>query len=203
MLQTSFMLSNVPEHFDKRELRRACRSKAAMARLNTALVPSPAFHLTSTDQFSPRNDCFLKPILQFSMAPDVHRPLRQAMIRLVDIQPGPCEDPIIRCNVIRHQGLVTETAIEALSCTWGAVDDPVTIFCGSSLEELSVTRNCCNALRPLRLSDVLRRVWIDAISNQMGPPERSDQVRMIGDIFGSACGVVVYLGEDDDDSRNF
>jgi hypothetical protein len=41
-------------------------------------------------------------------------------------------------------------------------------------------------------------IWIDALCiNQTDSTERDDQVRMMSDIYKTAYGVVIWLGEDD------
>jgi hypothetical protein len=65
---------------------------------------------------------------------------------------------------------------------------------------LFVTKNCEDATRALQRSMTLHRkdpyrIWIDAISiNQANVQERSSQVSMMGDIYGSAFCVRIWLG---------
>ncbi|OIW26028.1 HET-domain-containing protein [Coniochaeta ligniaria NRRL 30616] len=93
-----------------------------------------------------------------------------------------------------------------LSYTWGAPAKYGPL--GNSLvcpilcngEVLHVTENLYCFLRRLRdLSTLCHRTfWIDAICvNQQDKKERSDQVRLMADIYTSASMVVSWLGEED------
>ena len=100
----------------------------------------------------------------------------------------------------------------ALSYTWGPSEDPVD---DSQLEERSHTirvngqeliigDNLFQALVQLKKclpSGWPRNFWVDAICiNQRDNSERSAQVQIMGDIFGLAEGVVVWLGEGSSDT---
>jgi hypothetical protein len=85
---------------------------------------------------------------------------------------------------------------EALSYTWGSVDDPRRIRVangeGIQIQELEVTQNLYDALRHLRNESGLRILWIDAISiSQNDLLERSQQVTRMRDIYTYAQRVVV------------
>lgn len=59
-----------------------------------------------------------------------------------------------------------------------------------------VTDNLFQALRRLRHVRKVRILWVDALCiNQMDHQERSWQVQNMGRIYGSAAGVIVWLGE--------
>lgn len=83
---------------------------------------------------------------------------------------------------------------EALSYTWGDGDAvPITI---NGRQGLTVTSNLAAALRRFRLQYKSRMLWVDALCiNQADLAERAGQVRLMGDIFSSATGVLVWLGE--------
>jgi hypothetical protein len=90
---------------------------------------------------------------------------------------------------------------EALSYTWGSVEDPGYISIDSSNQRLAVTKDLATALRYLRHEEKPRVLWIDAVCvNQRDLDERSQQVKRMADIYTLAHRVVVWLGEDADDS---
>jgi hypothetical protein len=98
-------------------------------------------------------------------------------------------DPKIEVPLVRF---------EALSYTWGSIDNPkkLQVACeGARLLELEVTQNLDDALRHLRNDNGVRVLWIDAISiNQNDLLERNQQVKRMRDIYTHAQRVVVWLG---------
>ncbi|MCJ1232775.1 hypothetical protein MMC14_000729 [Varicellaria rhodocarpa] len=71
------------------------------------------------------------------------------------------------------------------------------------MDTLNITLNCELAIRRLRLSDVTRTLWIDAICiNQDNIQERNEQVQLMRSIYRGAYRVLVYLGEESTDSVN-
>ncbi|KAJ9613100.1 hypothetical protein H2200_003041 [Cladophialophora chaetospira] len=123
-------------------------------------------------------------------------PLRNRdSIRLVWLARAPNEHPHIHCKITRHRLSDDSLKYEAISYTWGDPGDRVTLLCGGHDAELSVTRNCYNAL--LRDAEAARTIWIDAVCiNQHDVSERSAQVRVMHEIFAAASRVVAYLGEE-------
>jgi len=118
-------------------------------------------------------------------------------IRVIELSRGTNEDSSVHCNITRRRLSDPILSYEAISYTWG---DPLALeilFCGGHNAELSITRNCYNALRSLRRSDKSRTIWIDAICiNQKNILERSSQVRIMDRIYSFASRVVAYLGEE-------
>jgi hypothetical protein len=116
-------------------------------------------------------------------------------IRLVELSPALPNDPRLHCN-LKHTNLeASKGKFEALSYTWGSLDERETIFCGNGDAELEVTLNCVIALRHLRHTQQTRTVWVDAICiDQDNIAERNTQVRIMGKIFAAAWRVV-FLGE--------
>ncbi|OCT54968.1 hypothetical protein CLCR_02818 [Cladophialophora carrionii] len=103
---------------------------------------------------------------------------------------------------------IVETSLDqplpylAVSYAWDAPSGNTELNCGNG--SLLVTPNCEAALRYLRGKIATRRLWIDSIcidqtENAMG--ERNHQVFLMGEIFKKADGVLIWLGEMDDDSR--
>jgi hypothetical protein len=61
--------------------------------------------------------------------------------------------------------------------------------------------NLYAALSRLRDPDLPRLLWADAVCiDQQNLQERSDQVRLMASIYSSAIRVIVWLGEEADDS---
>ena len=100
-----------------------------------------------------------------------------------------------------------ELNYEALSYTWGSSKDQVTAkvtdpsHLGNTTIQIGLNLAC--ALRYLRHSGIARTFWIDAICiNQDDADERNAQVKRMGDIYSIANRVVVWLGEQADDSKH-
>jgi hypothetical protein len=83
---------------------------------------------------------------------------------------------------------------EALSYSWGPPVLSSMIICDG--KELSITPNCEAALRRLHQPGKPRLVWVDSICiDQTSIPERNQQVKYMGEIYGQAKQVIVWLGE--------
>ena len=111
-------------------------------------------------------------------------------IRILSLQPGAFDDPI-SCT-ISHEPLRSADDYEALSYCQG---DP--ILCREiSINEASfaVTKSAAYALRYLRTTDRVRRIWIDAVcTNQANPRERMHQVKQMKNIYQQALRVLACL----------
>lgn len=99
--------------------------------------------------------------------------------------------------------LFTSTLIgaryEALSYTWGT--DPQTNPVSINGIVAGVTINLLDAMLALRRPNKSRVMWIDAVCiNQNDIQERGHQVQQMGDIYQCAARVVVWLGEESNDS---
>ncbi|KAF2457907.1 heterokaryon incompatibility protein-domain-containing protein [Lineolata rhizophorae] len=129
-------------------------------------------------------------------------PLRQNnQIRLVEIQPGRYDSETIYCTIIRRCRSDPSLKYEALSYTWGDASKLKRIIVKHS-KDFYVTSNCYDALRQLRDPQEKRLIWIDAICiNQKDDEERTQQVRVMGEIYKGASRVLVYLGEVDENSK--
>ena len=88
-------------------------------------------------------------------------------------------------------------SFNALSYVWGVEwTGNYFISCGSSL--FGVTRNCHSALNHLRAKLGEFTIWIDAICiNQANEKEKTEQIRLMGDIYAEAEAVYVWLGDSD------
>ncbi|KAI4866128.1 HET-domain-containing protein [Hypoxylon rubiginosum] len=125
-------------------------------------------------------------------------------IRVLTLLPGGFDEPL-RVSV-STRSLDSNPIYNALSYVWG---DPAsarnpgnTISIDGS--DFPVTTNLLAALRSLRPSAEAAdpiTLWVDAVCiNQADLDERGQQVSMMRDIYASAEQVVIWLGEEDDET---
>lgn len=115
-------------------------------------------------------------------------------IRLLALNPGQFHSRI-ECY-LKHVTLEDSPTYEALSYCWG---DP------TKTKQISLdgcwffaTESLEIALRYLRYQDTPRILWIDALCiNQADNRERSQQVRLMKEIYRGASRVIVWLGEEE------
>ncbi|OCL05684.1 hypothetical protein AOQ84DRAFT_298427, partial [Glonium stellatum] len=135
------------------------------------------------------------------------------MLRILILLPGQWSDPI-KCEL--HHAYICKDRdpvepqyenpegehpmYEALSYTWGDPSVQKTIeLCGTPFD---VGANLESALRHLRTEEHPRRLWIDAICiDQHNLEERSIQVLKMTHIYRQASRVLVWLGEESDNSN--
>jgi hypothetical protein len=133
-----------------------------------------------------------------------YQPLRDQTkkeIRLIELQPGHYFQPIQ--IAFRHTSLKDPkpSSYEAISYCWGDTPTHYPIFYNSD-SILWATRNLSEALRRLRFPDKTRLLWADAISiDQTDLQEKSCQVKMMGDVYCDAKRVLIWLGEEADESH--
>ncbi|PVH81056.1 HET-domain-containing protein, partial [Cadophora sp. DSE1049] len=123
-------------------------------------------------------------------------------IRLLQLLPASISPDIRASITITPFEDGTLPQYEALSYTWGSMEDPQEISVGTGASHtLTVTRNLAEALPYLRFQDKPRTLWIDAACiNQQDLKERSRQVQRMADIYSRAQRVLVWLGKESDDS---
>jgi hypothetical protein len=114
-------------------------------------------------------------------------------IRLLELAPGKFQDDIEICLVPANLNDDPSTQYEALSYVWG------TELCSRRARlngiPVTITQNLDCAIRHLRMKVVTRLLWIDALSmNQQNTQERNHQVQIMGEIYSTASGVIVWLG---------
>jgi hypothetical protein len=122
-------------------------------------------------------------------------------IRLLKLYPAlNCHDGI-RCE-LKEKENIRKCSYEALSYVWGVRVGDRRIDCEG--ETLLVTQNCEEALRRLRRTKKVRTLWVDSVCiNQSSNEEKSAQVNLMGEIYGGAKMVLVWLGEyPDNDAGN-
>ena len=122
-----------------------------------------------------------------------YQPLPEGSIRLVELLAGEKDDEL-RCSVETVR-LKDRPEYEAVSYVWGPRDPPVYLPCGDGC--VRITANLASGLRQVRFMSQNRLSWADQISiNQEDNAERSAQVSIMGDIFGTAEWVIMWLGPD-------
>ncbi|KAF4945833.1 hypothetical protein FSARC_14340 [Fusarium sarcochroum] len=120
-------------------------------------------------------------------------------VRVLVLHPGSLSDPI--AITLSSEKFDDSCEFEALSCTWGSLENTETIIVNDNREG-QVTHNLASPLRHLRLLNEGRRLWIDAICfNQQDIDERGYQVSMMHPIFQRAKTVQVWLGPAADGSE--
>jgi hypothetical protein len=131
--------------------------------------------------------CWNNPIYPDGPLGDSH-----SQIRLLTLLPGSWEDPIQ--STLRMDSLNSAKDYEALSYTWGEPGVPFVISINGA--SFNARENLYWALRYLRHESLQRVLWIDAVCiNQTDESERNAQVQRMGDIYGNARKVLVWLGK--------
>ncbi|EMD00700.1 hypothetical protein BAUCODRAFT_180392 [Baudoinia panamericana UAMH 10762] len=120
-------------------------------------------------------------------------PLQPGNIRLLTIQPGKA-DTKIRCTLAVYP-LDAHLKYSALSYAWGSrLANRGIILNGLTF---AIPKNLWRFLRCRRAANTKRSelLWIDAVCiNQADSAERTQQVGMMAQIYGSASGVLAWLG---------
>lgn len=116
-------------------------------------------------------------------------------IRLLVLQPGQRKDPI-QCE-LKHVLRSEQPAYDALSYEWGPEEErPAMRTILLNQTQHPVRKNLGLALHALRLTDVTRLLWVDALCiNQGDDLERGYQVAQMGNIYQNAMMVRIWLGQ--------
>ena len=125
----------------------------------------------------------------------VYEPLERWHIRVIQILPGSPSDGL-RVELVHMAREDIHMAFDALSYSWGGHLLMRRIIHVNDRPFL-VTATAFNALRALRDSTAVRKIWIDAICiNQYDTTEKNHQVRdMMRLIYSQAAQVTVWLGQ--------
>lgn len=121
--------------------------------------------------------------------------------RLLTILPGLREDTIATRLFTAELPVVSGglPRYDALSYVWGTQADKLQINCNGQM--IDVTRNLHSALVQLRNEHGEHVIWIDQLCiNQDDAEERSREVAIMGQIYGLAQAVIVWLGPSDSDT---
>ena len=123
-------------------------------------------------------------------------------IRLLCLLPNESEAGPLQCKLHNYslQKLSPRThRYEALSYVWGNLLETLPIYIDE--DQLFITANLHAALSHLRDHSFERIIWVDAICiDQKNPKERIRQVQLMAKIYSNALCVVVWLGEDTENS---
>ncbi|KAI0020070.1 heterokaryon incompatibility protein-domain-containing protein [Xylariomycetidae sp. FL0641] len=126
-----------------------------------------------------------------------YKELRAEEFRVLTILPQ--SRGAIECQ-IRHEQLPDPVAYCAISYAWGDPDDKTSIRIGTV--DVPVTVSLHDALFALRREDRPVTVWVDALCiDQSNRKERSQQVRLMTEIYARARSVAIWLGPHYDDSE--
>ena len=121
-------------------------------------------------------------------------------IRLAQIQPGTGNKGIAINLVDSFVTGAQQLQYDALSYTWGEATRSKNITCNG--KRLAVTSTLLEALHRFRDPHHEVTLWIDQICIcQERIKERNQQVKLMGQIFRNARKVIVWLGEDYNDSK--
>ncbi|KAF7942587.1 uncharacterized protein EAE97_006041 [Botrytis byssoidea] len=137
---------------------------------------------------------------QYSYSTD---PLDSGSIRLLGLMPAKDLSSPIYCRLHDYSLRESDRGVhlyEALSYVWGSLENPKVVYINN--RSLSVTANLYTALLHLRDRAFERIIWVDSICiNQEDHTEKGHQIQLMGKIYGQANRVVVYLGDEADDSN--
>ena len=118
--------------------------------------------------------------------------------RLVTVLPGHASEAL-QCSLDVY-ALTDHPQYEALSYAWGSTES---LDADVSINEsrLHITNELHKALLALRDAETSRTLWIDAICiDQKNISERNAQVAIMTKIYKAATRVIVWLGEESEDS---
>lgn len=125
-------------------------------------------------------------------------PSDNAHVRILTLLPG--TEAELQCRLqtcLLAEASSHEGGYEALSYCWETHNRNVILDCSESSIKITKTLDC--VLRALRYSDKPRRLWIDQICiNQDDDKEKSQQVRIMREIYSSAKRTLVWLGTDEE-----
>ena len=112
-------------------------------------------------------------------------------IRLLTLYPGKRIDPVT--TTIKTVSLENKPLYKTISYAWGDLTDTRPITIGTYA--FKVTTNLETALRYLRCESQPVTLWVDAVCiNQANNEEKSQQVRLMAEIFEKCQEVFIWLG---------
>ena len=121
------------------------------------------------------------------------------LFRLAVIFPGSGNQPI-NCRLIWESSKAPKRDYRCLSYCWQTIEREADIICDGF--RFPVTKNLLAALRNLRDPRQNLLIWVDQICiNQDDYLERGHQVSIMKKIFNQAKEVIVWLGEEDAQTR--
>jgi hypothetical protein len=174
-------------------------------------LPPSCTPLSTTGMTTQCNNLGLSPVSGESIYEKTSLTPGTKHIRLLDLHPGVPDETVVCTLRITDletrpeyevsrliQGLCTPVSLsnifKAMSYVWGdpKVLTPITV----NGTMVCITVNLSAALRRLRLPTKMRRLWADALCiNQEDLSEKQHQVGLMRDIYASAKGVAIWLGD--------
>jgi tetratricopeptide (TPR) repeat protein len=152
-------------------------------------------HLDTLMREFPNRECKVSDVSNI-----IYRPLSldSRQIRRAYITKGGRSDPL-EATLLRTS-LDALPSYEALSYVWGKDQSVGKLTLNGHC--IDITPNLQGVLVQLRSSTEDRLIWIDAICiNQEDPKERSKQVQLMREIYSNARRVIVWLGEEAEDTK--
>ena len=134
-------------------------------------------------------------------SPPSYRPLKQPQTdcRLLCILPGRVSDTVVCTTSVVNLAEAAGSYL-TLSYCWGTQDRTRPIVCDET--PVSVTPDLELALKRLRAPDVAQSFWIDQLCiDQDNLWEKEQQVGLMADIYRHSCKLLVWLGDEGDESR--
>ncbi|GAB1205870.1 hypothetical protein APSETT445_004549 [Aspergillus pseudonomiae] len=129
-------------------------------------------------------------------------PLGDDRTRLLRLLPNEENTAPIKCQLLNYSLQKNRNGVhlyDALSYVWGDPARPQVIYIEDG--EFKVNQNLHSALRRLRDPTFERILWVDAICiNQADDKEKERQIQAMGKIYARANQVVVWLGDEADNS---
>ena len=132
-------------------------------------------------------------------------PLDGLSFRIAILSPGALDD-ILHITLEVRSLEESDLNYEAISYCWSqgigdTVEDTWDFEVKCDEFTINVPRNLGRALRRLRYRDRQRRLWMDSVCiDQQNIEEKNCQVAHMGQIFATATRVVVWLGEEDENT---
>ncbi|KAJ4392292.1 hypothetical protein N0V93_005917 [Gnomoniopsis smithogilvyi] len=159
-----------------------------------------------------------------TLRPYVYEPLTSDdSIRVISLHPAATRQAALRCSIVHYERCVELSRADnsrhysAVSYAWGepnfteiltvspAIDESMkgnSVNAESGDTYLRITPNVDALLRAFRKAHKPVYLWVDAIClNQDDDAEKTHQVPLMGEIYAMAKKVLVWLGNDDSDSR--
>lgn len=129
--------------------------------------------------------------------PELYKRLasKRRWIRLLRVLPGKPEDQTIRCQLRETSLLDAAGRYKALSYVWGShvTGENNAVYCNGVI--VHVTMNLYSALHNLRDSTSVVTMWVDSLCiDQSNEKERTQQVRMMREIYSNSKEVIIWLG---------
>jgi hypothetical protein len=126
------------------------------------------------------------------------------------LKPALISSEPLRCDIIQYSRSEIFSRPErnahhytAVSYAWGEPDFSLSLLCNGDRSVLSITSNLESLLLQLRRKSDPPYLWIDAIClNQDDKNEIAAQIPYMGEIFGRARKVRIWLGNGDENNSN-